>query len=172
MLTFDPGPTNVYFLPEDVTKAREDFLSLLHNGSETYVVAYAFEVGALVDELLTAHGSGVKLHLYLDRSTRMGRIPFGLVQKMTNAGIEVTLGTAMSNIGYVGHTKGLVTATFECWQGSIDFSDAGWRWVELAHGFVSQQWTVKFINSFGLLRRWAWKLEAETQVMAEPPVGV
>jgi hypothetical protein len=164
-----------YLMPDDHDAAQQQFLKLLTGPGETWLVAYSFTLSTAVSELITAHQQGVALHLYLDHSQSTTSSERDDVQRLVDAGIEVTIGTSTSGSSYICHTKGLVTDTPngpQCWEGSVNFSQSGWLQVNTAMNFSAAAWRDHFVSQFDTLRYYAWTQERSLQLMSQPPAGL
>ncbi len=163
-----------YLLPGDGPAAEAEFLHHLADPSEMYITAYAFTLQPLIDQLIANHEAGDLLHLYLDNSQASGSTEKPLIQRLVDAGIEVTLGTSPEGSQYICHTKGIVCldAPPWCWEGSVNFSESGWHQVNTAMVFSSEAWAQNFIDQFKALRQFAWDYERSFQLMTKPPPGV
>ena len=166
--------TICYLLPEDGKVAEKEFLLHLHNPGETWIIAFGFTLAPMVDELISAHNEGVRLHLYLDHSQSSGRAEKAQVQRLVDANVEVTIGTSPEGSRYICHTKGVVVDDKPpwCWEGSVNFSESGWHQVNTAMVFSSGEWRDRFVEQFKGLRQFAWTRERNIQVMQSPPNGV
>jgi hypothetical protein len=115
-----------FFLPGDGDEAKRDFLGQLKGRGETYLVAYAFTLDAMIGELLEAHAAGIPIHIYLDQSQSEGTAEKPQVARLVQAGMDVTIGTSPAGSAYICHTKGMVVldkpARPYCWSGSVNFS--------------------------------------------------
>jgi hypothetical protein len=164
-----------YLLPGDGPTAEADFLQHLTNMGETWVIAYAFTLPDMINDLITAHQKGVKLHLYLDHSQSTGKAEAPLLQKLLAAGIEITIGTSPEGSAYICHTKGIVSDAAAgggqpwCWEGSTNFSLSAWKQVNTAMVFSSLDWRNDFVAQFEALRDYAWANEKSMQIMSSPP---
>ncbi|KZM73606.1 phospholipase D-like domain-containing protein [Nocardia terpenica] len=168
------GAFTCYLMPGDHDAAQRRFLELIGGPGETWLIAYSFTLPGAVDQLLAAHRRGVALHLYLDHSQSTGKTERELLQRLVDAGVEITIGTSTSGSRYICHTKGLVTDDSpgpQCWEGSVNFSTTGWLQVNTAVQFVSQQWRDHFVAQFNTLVHYAWTEERKLQLMAHPPAN-
>lgn len=163
-----------YLLPQDGEIAKQDFLKHISDPGETYIIAYAFTLVPMIDDLITAHQNEVPLHIFLDHSQTEGALQKPDVQRLVNAGIEVTIGTSPAGQQYICHTKGLVSndSPVYCWEGSTNFSETAWDQVNTVMVFSSQEWYDNFVAQFNQIRQYAWTNEKEFQLMANPPPGV
>lgn len=164
-----------YLLPQDGTQAEADFLKHLLDPGETWIIAYAFTLSGMIQDLLAAHKQGIPLHLYLDHSQSTGTVEKPLVQQLIAAGVEVTIGTSPAGSKFICHTKGMVSdaanggGALWCWEGSTNFSLSAWKQVNTALVFSSQQWRDEFVAQFEALIDFAWASEKSMQLMASPP---
>jgi hypothetical protein len=160
-----------YLLPGDGPTAEKEFLTNLNAGKETWFIAYAFTLVPMIDELLSAKAKGVALHLYLDHSQAVGHYEAGQIQRLVDAGVEVTVGTSPVGSQYICHTKGVAVDVDPpwCWEGSVNFSKQAWDQVNTAMVFESQEWRDQFVQQFMALRNFAWTNERSIQVMPSPP---
>ena len=164
-----------YLLPDDGPVAQQEFLKNLLDPGETWIIAYAFTLPDMINELLAAHQKGVPLHLYLDYSQyKSDKSETPLVQKLVQAGVEVTVGTSPAGSQYICHTKGIVSdaapgGALWCWEGSTNFSLSAWKQVNTALVFSSQEWRGQFVAQFEALRNFAWANERNLQIMSAPP---
>lgn len=163
-----------YLLPGDGTVAQQAFLKNLLDPGETWIIAYAFTLPDMINDLIAAHKKGTPLHLYLDYSQYKDKTETPLVQQLVQAGIEVTVGTSPSGSQYICHTKGIVSdaapgGSLWCWEGSTNFSLSAWKQVNTALVFSSQQWRDQFVAQFEALRDFAWANERNLQIMSAPP---
>jgi len=167
-----------YLLPGDGTVAQADFLKHLANPGETWITAYGFTLPDMINELLAAHKNGVPLHLYLDHTQAAGTTEKPLVQKLVDAGVEVTIGTSPAGSRFICHTKGIVSDAAKsggavwCWEGSTNFSLGAWEQVNTALVFASQPWRDEFVAQFEALRDYAWANERAMQMMKKPPADL
>ncbi|MBF6329943.1 phospholipase D-like domain-containing protein [Nocardia transvalensis] len=169
------GSFTCYLMPGDHDEARARFLDLVAGPGETWIIAYGFTLPGAIDELVAAHRHGVALHLYLDHTQSTGATERPLVQRLVDAGVEVTIGTSTSGSRYICHTKGFVTDTPsgpQCWEGSVNFSTSGWLQVNTAMQFGSQTWRDHFVAQFNTLVNYAWTEERKLQLMPQPPAGL
>lgn len=169
------GPMTCYLMPDDHAEAEQRFLELVAAPGETWLIAYGFTLTDAADNLITAHRRGVPLHLYLDRTQSAGPTAKPIVQRLVDAGVEVTIGTSTSGRKYICHTKGLVVDTPsgpQCWEGSVNFSATGWLQVNTAMNFGAQVWRDHFVAQFNTLRHYAWTEERDLQLMPEPPADL
>jgi len=165
-----------YLLPQDGPTAQADFLQHLLDPGETWIIAYAFTLPDMIQDLLIAHQKQIPLHLYLDHSQESGTTEKPLVQQLVHAGVEVTIGTSPAGSQFICHTKGIVSdpaatgGTLWCWEGSTNFSLDAWKQVNTAMVFASQPWRDEFVAQFEALRDFAWANERSFQLMSKPPV--
>jgi hypothetical protein len=164
-----------YLLPEDGAVAQQAFLKNLLDPGETWIIAYAFTLPDMINELLAAHEKTIPLHLYLDYSQYSGdKTETPLVQQLVQAGVEVTVGTSPAGSQYICHTKGIVSdaapgGALWCWEGSTNFSLSAWKQVNTALVFSSPAWRDQFVAQFEGLRNYAWANERKIQLMSSPP---
>ena len=163
-----------YLLPGDGAAARAEFLHHLGDPAEMYITAYGFTLQPMIDQLIANHVAGDLLHIYLDNSQAAGQAERPQVQRLVDAGIEVTLGTSPEGSRYICHTKGIVCLDTPpwCWEGSVNFSEGGWHQVNTAMVFSSADWAKNFADQFKALRQFAWDKERNLQLMPKPPPGV
>ncbi|WP_167472652.1 phospholipase D-like domain-containing protein [Nocardia arthritidis] len=169
------GSVTCYLMPDDHDEAERRFLELVAAPGETWLIAYSFTLATAVDELIAAHGRGVRLHLYLDHSQSTGKAEHPVISRLVAAGIEVTIGTSTSGAGYICHSKGLAVDTAagpQCWEGSVNFSSTGWLQVNTAMNFAAADWRDHFVAQFNTLRRYAWTQERDLQLMPQPPADL
>ncbi|HXW57120.1 MAG TPA: phospholipase D-like domain-containing protein [Candidatus Cybelea sp.] len=163
-----------YLLPGDGPVAQQAFLRNLLDPGATWIIAYAFTLPDMINELLAAQRRGTPLHLYLDYSQYRDKTETPLVQKLVQAGVEVTVGTSPAGSQYICHTKGIVSdaapgGALWCWEGSTNFSLSAWKQVNTALVFSSEQWRDQFVAQFEALRDFAWANERNLQIMPWPP---
>lgn len=164
-----------YLLPDDGAQAKADFLKHLLDPGETWIIAYAFTLTDMINDLVAAQKQGIPLHIYLDHSQEVGKVEKPLVQQLVSAGVEVTIGTSPAGSQYICHTKGMVSdpaangGALWCWEGSTNFSLSAWKQVNTALVFSSQEWRDQFVAQFEALRNFAWANERNLQLMASPP---
>jgi PLD-like domain len=163
-----------YLLPGDGQVAQQAFLKNLLDPGETWIIAYAFTLPDMINELLAAQKKGTPLHLYLDYSQYTDKTETPLVQKLVQAGVEVTVGTSPAGSQYICHTKGIVSdaapgGALWCWEGSTNFSLSAWKQVNTALVFSSEEWRDQFVAQFEALRNFAWANERNLQIMSSPP---
>jgi hypothetical protein len=167
-----------YLLPQDGPQAKSDFLQHLRDPGETWIIAFAFTLTDMINDLITAHKQGIPLHLYLDHSQAIEALEQPLVQQLASAGVEVTIGTSTAGSQYICHTKGMVSdpaasgGALWCWEGSTNFSLSAWQQVNTALVFASQQWRDEFVAQFQGLVNFAWTNERSMQMMSAPPPDV
>jgi hypothetical protein len=163
-----------YLLPEDGTVAQQEFLNHVSDPGETYIIAYAFTLVPMIDDLIAAHNNGVPLHIFLDHTQSEGALQKPDVQRLIDAGVEVTIGTSPAGTQYICHTKGVASNDNPvwCWEGSTNFSESAWSQVNTVMVFSSQEWYDNFVNQFEQIRQYAWTNEREFQMMTSPPPGV
>jgi len=163
-----------YLIPEEREAATREFLKHLHNPEETWIIASEISIVPVIIELIAAHTNGVPLHLYLDHSQASGRADKHQINRLSNAGIEVTIGTSLVEHGDLSHTKGIVVDGRPpwCWAGPLNFTGSGWHAVDMAMVFCSREWHERFVEEFRSLRQYAWERERRLQVMKSPPAGV
>jgi len=94
-----------YLLLEDGAAARTTFLQHLNDPHEMYIIAYAFTLREMIDELI-ADAPDPRLHIYLDYSQSTGKAESPLVQQLVNAGLEVTIGTSTAGQRFICPHKG------------------------------------------------------------------
>lgn len=163
-----------YLLPQDGTVAEQLFLKNLLDPGETWIIAYAFTLPDMINELLAAHKKGIPLHIYLDFSQSTGKTEKPLVQQLISSGVEVTIGTSPAGSQFICHTKGIVSdaapgGSLWCWEGSVNFSLSAWKQVNTAMVFSSPAWRDQFVAQFEALRNFAWANERADQLMKAPP---
>jgi phosphatidylserine/phosphatidylglycerophosphate/cardiolipin synthase-like enzyme len=163
-----------YLLPADGTVAEQELLNHISDPGETYIIAFSFTLVPLIDDLISAHQNGVPLHIFLDHSQSEGALQAGQIQRLIDAGIEVTIGTSPAGVQYICHTKGVVSNDDPvwCWEGSTNFSESAWFQVNTAMVFSSQAWYDNFVAQFEQIRQYAWTNERQFQMMKAPPPGV
>ena len=175
------GTITCYLLPEDGAAAEAALLQHLEDDGEMYITAYAFTLGPMIDRILADFQAGDPLHIYLDASQSRGAAERVQVQRLVDAGVEVTIGTSPEGSRYICHTKGIVCIHDEgpdepdtafCWEGSVNFSESGWHQVNTAMVFGSSGWSTEFVKHFKGLRQFAWTNERPLQLMTAPPAGV
>jgi hypothetical protein len=159
----------------DGEQAEADFLKHLLDPGETWIIAYAFTLTGMINDLIAAHKAGIPLHIYLDHSQSIEKVEQPLVQQLVSAGVEVTIGTSPAGSQYICHTKGMVSdpaangGALWCWEGSTNFSLSAWKQVNTALVFASQQWRDEFVAQFQGLVNFAWTNEKSMQLMSSPP---
>ncbi len=168
------GTVECFLLPEDGQTAEAALLTHLADNGEMYITAYAFTLVPMIDQLLANFQRGDPLHLYLDYSQESGTAEKPEVQRLVDAGMEITIGTSPEGSKYICHTKGIVCLDNPpwCWEGSVNFSESGWHQVNTAMMFNSLVWAQAFVNQFKGLRQFAWTSERSFQLMKKPPPGV
>jgi hypothetical protein len=163
-----------YLLPDDGVAAKALFLQHLEDPYEMWIIAYAFTLGPMIDEIIKNNTAGSPIHIYLDYSESITSTEKPEVQKLVDAGVEVTIGTSTAGEQYICHTKGIVCDDKPvpwCWEGSVNFSASGWSQVNTALFFRSQPYRDAFVNQFTHLRYFAWTQERAKQLMKTPPAG-
>ena len=163
-----------YLLPGDGQVAESEFLQHISDPGETYIIAYGFTLTPMINDIIAAHSKGVPIHIYLDHSQAIGQMEQPQVQRLVDAGVEVTIGTSPEGSQYICHTKGMASNDNPvwCWEGSVNFSEEGWHQVNTAMVFSSQDWYDNFVAQFFAIRQFAWNNERALQVMKSPPAGV
>lgn len=163
-----------FLLPGDGPAAETALLKHLEDNGEMYITAYAFTLVPMIDQLLANFKRGDPLHLYLDYSQESGVAEKPEVQRLVDAGMEVTIGTSPEGSKYICHTKGIVCLDKSpwCWEGSVNFSESAWHQVNTAMMFSSSAWAQAFVDQFKGLRQFAWTSERSFQLMKKPPAGV
>jgi hypothetical protein len=162
-----------FLLPGDGEEARTTFLQHLDDPHEMWIIAYAFTLQPMIDTLVKDAPDRM-LHIYLDHSQASGKTELPLLQKLVDAGLEVTIGTSTAGTKFICHTKGIVcndVPSAWCWEGSVNFSLSGWSQVNTAMLFNSQTYYDAFVNQFLNLRHFAWTQERSMQLMSKPPAG-
>jgi phosphatidylserine/phosphatidylglycerophosphate/cardiolipin synthase-like enzyme len=164
--------TTVFLLPKDGQLAEAEFLSALRNPFETYIIAYGFTLNAMIGEILAAHAAGVRIHIYLDHTQSAGTAEKPQVQRLVNAGVDVTIGTSPAGRGFICHSKALVVLDDlqnpYCWSGSVNFSPTGFKQVNTVEVRRSLIWATNFIEQFNSLKTWALENEPEYQLTPQP----
>lgn len=162
-----------FLLPDDGAAALALFLQHLKDPFEMWIIAYSFTLMSMVDEIIANNTAQGPIHIYLDYSQSSGRAEAPMVQKLVDAGVEVTIGTSPVGTQYICHTKGIVCDDSPpwCWEGSVNFSQSGWHQVNTALFFHSQPYRDAFVNQFNHLRYFAWTQERDKQIMKTPPKG-
>jgi len=163
-----------FLLPGDGKAAQALFLKHLKDPNEMWIIAYAFTLVPMIDEIIANSQSGDPIHIYLDWSQSKGPVEAVQIKRLIDAGVEVTIGTSPEGTSYITHTKGFVCddSPPQCWEGSVNFSSSGWLQVNTAMVFTSQQWRDQFVSQFNSLRDFAWTNERSFQLMPKPPAGV
>jgi hypothetical protein len=163
-----------YLLPGDGAVAKQEFLNHISDPGETYIIAYAFTLVPMIDDLVAAHQKGVPLHIFLDHTQSEGALQKQQVQQLIDAGLEVTIGTSPAGTQYICHTKGVASNDNPvwCWEGSTNFSESAWDQVNTVMVFSAQAWYDNFVAQFEQIRQYAWTNEREFQMMKSPPPGV
>ena len=163
-----------FLLPGDGAQAEAEFLHHLADPSEMYIIAYGFTLQPMIDQFLANHAAGDPLHIYLDHSQASGMAEKPQVQRLVDAGIEVTIGTSPEGSQFICHTKGIVCLDPApwCWEGSVNFSVRGWHQLNTAMSFSSKDWAKNFVDQFKQIRQFAWDYERVFQLMPKPPSGV
>jgi len=163
-----------FLLPGDGAQAEAEFLHHLADPSEMYIIAYGFTLQPMIDQFLANHAAGDPLHIYLDHSQASGMAEKPQVQRLVDAGIEVTIGTSPEGSQFICHTKGIVCLDPApwCWEGSVNFSVRGWHQLNTAMSFSSKDWAKNFVDQFKQIRQFAWDYERPFQLMPKPPSGV
>ncbi len=163
-----------YLLPGDGAVAEQQFLQHISDPGETFIIAYGFTLVPMINDIIAAHQKGVLIHIYLDHSQAVDQMEAPDVQRLVQAGLEVTIGTSPAGSQYICHTKGIVSndSPTWCWEGSVNFSESGWHQVNTAMQFSSQDWYDNFVAQFKAIRQFAWDNERSLQVMHSPPAGV
>jgi len=174
-MTFDITTTvQCFLLPDDGQEAQDAILAHMDDPSEIYITAYSFTFAPIVDKILQHFEKGDPVHLYLDFSQSQGAAEKTEVQKLVDAGVEVTIGTSPKGSKYICHTKGFtcLDKSPACWEGSVNFSNTGFLQVNTAMLFQSKEWSDQFVSQFKELRKFAWTSERNKQLMPKPPKGV
>src|ERR1035441_9385443 len=169
MITIHPPAVVAWQLPEDSVAARAAFIDVFTNPSEKWLRAYAFTMADLAEDIIAAHEKGVPMHLYLDRSQEVGTYEKPLVEKVVQAGVEVTIGTSPAGSKFIAHEKGGCTAGGECFEGSTNFSDSAWEQVNTLLTFDSMEWAQMTVEAFNRAVAYAWASEKNLQLMSEQP---
>jgi len=164
-----------YLLPEDGDAAKKRFLDHLQDPHDMWIIAYSFTLMPMIDEIVKNSSPPGMIHIYLDRSQSRGTAEKPQVQRLIDAGVEVTIGTSPAGTSFITHTKGIVcddTPVPWCWEGSVNFSQSGWMQVNTAMVFNDKTWRENFVAQFNTLRDYAWTNERADQLMSQPPAGV
>jgi hypothetical protein len=163
-----------YLLPGDGAAAKQTFLDHLKDPHEMWIIAYSFTLIPMIDEILANNATGQPYHIYVDLSQSKGAAEKVQIQRLVDAGVEVTIGTSPAGTAYITHTKGVVCddAPPFCWEGSVNFSLTGWMQVNTALTFHSQDYRDEFVKQFEMLRDYAWTNLRSVQLLKEPPKGV
>jgi phosphatidylserine/phosphatidylglycerophosphate/cardiolipin synthase-like enzyme len=158
-------------LPDDGQEAEGRFLNLLTNPQETWIIAYAFTLPAMIRDVETAFKAGVPLHIYLDHSQEQGSTERPLVEAMAKLGVEVTVGTSTAGQRFICHDKALVTRDAHCFVGSCNFSSSGWEQVNAIFEFDSKLYAQNLVWQFNKLVEYAWSNERSFQLMSAQPAA-
>ncbi len=165
-----------YFLPEDRSAAQGALLgavSGLGKGDEIYVMAYSFTWQPLVAALVQDEGTGAKVHLLLDRSE--SAVPaekkaLAELAAVLPAG-ELTLTTAGApspEPREIFHWKAFVVlhkdGSVTCWEGSVNFTAAGWLEGNSVRLFADKEWAAAFVKYFSEHKAWAMLHPAKTEL--------
>lgn len=196
MFKTDLGIVTVWQFPDDAVEGKIAFLDVLHNPAETWILAYAFTMPELADEVIAAHKDGVKFHIYVDHSQTGNVLPLPgmdyqfvwgadaearadpvalalrqrtVIQNLVEAGVEVTIGTSYAGPGFIAHEKGFATADDDCWEGSTNFSESAWSQINSAMEFVSPEWAQHLRNTIKQAVEYAWAHEKSYQLMTAKP---
>ncbi len=164
-----------YLLPEDGAAAKQRFLDHLQDPHDMWIIAYSFTLMPMIDEIVKNSSPPGMIHIYLDLSQSRGTAEKPQVQRLIDAGVEVTIGTSPAGLSFITHTKGIVcndTPVPWCWEGSVNFSESGWMQVNTAMVFNDKTWRDNFVAQFDTLRDYAWTNERADQLMKAPPSGV
>jgi hypothetical protein len=163
-----------YLLPEDGPAARAVFLGHLEDPHEMWIIAYSFTLVPMIDEIIANNQIGDPYHIYVDLSQSRGRTERPQLQRLVDAGVELTIGTSPAGSAYITHTKGICCNDSPpwCWEGSVNFSAGGWLQVNTAMFFHSTAWREAFVEQFNTLRDYAWTNLRQYQLLKEPPAGV
>ena len=163
-----------YLLPADGDAAKAVFLKHLEDPHEMWIIAYSFTLVPMIDAIIANSKGGDPIHIYLDLSQSTGSAEKPQVQRLVDAGVEVTVGTSTSGTAYITHTKGMVCDDTPplCWEGSVNFSLSGWLQVNTAMVFHAPEWRDQFVAQFNTLRNYAWSNLRSKQLMKQPPAGV
>lgn len=164
-----------YLLPEDGAAAKQRFLDHLQDPHDMWIIAYSFTLMPMIDEIVKNSSPPGMIHIYLDLSQSRGTAEKPQVQRLIDAGVEVTIGTSPAGLSFITHTKGIVcndTPVPWCWEGSVNFSESGWMQVNTAMVFNDTTWRDNFVAQFDTLRDYAWTNERADQLMKAPPSGV
>ena len=163
-----------YLLPADGDAAKAVFLKHLEDPHEMWIIAYSFTLVPMIDAIIANSQGGDPIHIYLDLSQSTGSAEKPQLQRLVDAGVEVTVGTSTSGTAYITHTKGMVCDDTPplCWEGSVNFSLSGWLQVNTAMVFHAPQWRDQFVAQFNTLRNYAWSNLRSKQLMKQPPAGV
>lgn len=157
-------------LPDDGGAAEQRFLSLLGAGHETVMVVYAFTLKAMVAAIEAA--SSTKFHIYADHSQAPvgGKDYANLKALAALPHVEVTIGTSNAGKAYICHDKALTNANGDCFVGSCNFSETGWKQVNAIFEFNDLQYARNLAAQYNVLVQYAWADEAALQVRgAQPP---
>jgi hypothetical protein len=165
---------NCYLLPEDGPAARALFLEHLKDPYEMWIIAYSFTLVPMIDEIIANNQIGDPYHIYVDLSQSSGKAEKPQLQRLVDAGVELTIGTSPAGTAYITHTKGICCNDSPpwCWEGSVNFSASGWLQVNTAMFFHSSDWRDAFVKQFNSLRDYAWTNLRQYQLLKEPPEGV
>jgi hypothetical protein len=109
------------------------------------------------------------MHLYLDHSQEIGHFEKPLVERVAQAGVEVTVGTSPAGSQYIAHEKGWTTADGDCGEGSTNFSQSAWLQANTMLQFISSPWRDLTIQAFNTAVEFAWTQEPKLQVMSKQP---
>lgn len=159
-----------FFLPDAHAAASQQIVQLINNNCTTiWISTYELTYTPLVEALESAAKNGAVIHILLDVSTYTQLSAEEKEELKALADIisankgDITLtkaGDKSPEPNNIWHWKAMVVEAADkgqayCWEGSTNFTYAGWDEGNSARLFRSDIWAEAFIQQFNANKNWA-----------------
>ena len=126
------------------------------------MLIYGFHLPALTDLLIAKHKAGVNVQCILDLTQSKGKAEEGEVQRLVDAGVDVTIGTSPVHHAIM-HEKGFCLDGMRTITGSYNFSQSAAGQVNHCDFVYSNDRALWFMQMFNNLHDWIEANEPDCQ---------
>jgi phosphatidylserine/phosphatidylglycerophosphate/cardiolipin synthase-like enzyme len=140
------------FSPNDDVKA-EILKEVGDAKTSILMMIYGFTLPDLTDLLIAKHQAGVQVQCVMDLSQSKGNVEKVQVQRLKDAGIDITIGTSPTAHAIM-HEKGICIDSYRTMTGSYNFSTGAKNQVNHMDFIASIDRATWFTTFFNEIRTW------------------
>jgi hypothetical protein len=129
MLQFTTAVT-AYLMPDDAVAAESALSTIIQAPAEKWIIMYEASLPSFYSGLTASVAAGHPVHLFADASLAKRVSESAKLQALKAAGVDIAIGTSPLSNQIICHSKVVVVAptgapgTSQCWEGSLNFSQA------------------------------------------------